>query len=521
MAQLYNGFRVTASAPQQLIVQCPNCTARFCLSPTFIYPQNWPQNMVYSQPSSFQFIQPFIQNLRAQIGMQSAFYTPSPSTYYVFSTNQQHQEMIDSANSRQYVSQNAVNVSDTIIHRIRDILIDILNSAMCKYGITACQLMILLKHSCVNWNIILPSSITDDFTEFLRDKMTDYVEIEDDLCRYRRPTLSIQEESISNSSVCKRTSVCSETSPAALIPWQALQRYRITSVIDTNASCSVDEAEKITWIKEEVKGSITNVEEPSFNLTNFHDNRIKSKQFFDGVEEYQRIDDADKMTVTDPVLSDGEKKCNIHHRYVESNEHHRLIYLFGRGYFRKENIIGIVEKWKEIFIGDLKELIRYLRMVNDYFLENDGKFTLAEFKDVFGELSKRWEFCDIDLIEMGVINIVRGMNEESVFIVNPIIREMEFPEMTELAKEIYNLLSKLLQSMNSVKVEVIVRTVNFGVNNSKTIDEKYTLLWEVLSDSHFQDAFVVDILRKQNKERGFDVMIRFNPNLDLRRIFAE
>lgn len=36
---------------------------------------------------------------------------------------------------------------------------------------------------------------------------------------------------------------------------------------------------------------------------------------------------------------------------------------------------------------------------------------------------------------------------------------MEFPELAELAKEIYDLLSKLLQSVNSVKVEVIARTV--------------------------------------------------------------
>nr|CDQ08556.1 Bm14338 [Brugia malayi] len=62
---------------------------------------------------------------------------------------------------------------------------------------------------------------------------------------------------------------------------------------------------------------------------------------------------------------------------------------------------------------------------------------------------------------------------------------------------------------------------NFGINNKKTIDEKYTLLWEVFSDSHFQNVFVVDVLQKQNKERGFDVMIRLNTNLNLFRIFNE
>lgn len=40
---------------------------------------------------------------------------------------------------------------------------------------------------------------------------------------------------------------------------------------------------------------------------------------------------------------------------------------------------------------------------------------------------------------------------------------------------------------------------NFGINNRKTIDEKYALLWEVLSDSQFQDVFIVDVLQKQNK----------------------
>lgn len=45
-------------------------------------------------------------------------------------------------------------------------------------------------------------------------------------------------------------------------------------------------------------------------------------------------------------------------------------------------------------------------------------------QEVFGELNKRWEFCDIDLIEMGIINVVHGigLNEEPVLIVNPIVR---------------------------------------------------------------------------------------------------
>lgn len=37
------------------------------------------------------------------------------------------------------------------------------------------------------------------FKEFLRYKMTDYVEIEDDLCRYRHPLLSIQVKDFVNS----------------------------------------------------------------------------------------------------------------------------------------------------------------------------------------------------------------------------------------------------------------------------------------------------------------------------------
>lgn len=36
---------------------------------------------------------------------------------------------------------------------------------------------------------------------------------------------------------------------------------------------------------------------------------------------------------------------------------------------------------------------------------------------------------------------------------------MQFREVTELARKIYNLLSKLLQSVNSVKIQIIVLTV--------------------------------------------------------------
>lgn len=55
------------------------------------------------------------------------------------------------------------------------------------------------------------------------------------------------------------------------------------------------------------------------------------------------------------------------------------------------------------------------------------KYSLLEnihIQEVFGELSKRWEFCDIDLVEMDIINVVDdiGLNEEPVLIVNPIIR---------------------------------------------------------------------------------------------------
>ncbi|CAG9537571.1 unnamed protein product [Cercopithifilaria johnstoni] len=486
MAQLCSGYTVPGSIAQQLIVQCPNCTLRFSLSPTFIYPQWWLGNVTYSQTSNVQYIQPFIQYPNPQSDLRSAFYTPTPSSSHIFDINQQHQEMTDSSNSRQHVSQDAADMNDTIFRHIRDILIDILSSATRKYGITIYQLMVLLKQSCANYNVILPPSITDDFKEFLRNKMSDYVEVEDDLCRYRRPTLSIQEESISNSSVCERRSNFSETS-AALVP---LQEYYIASAIDTNASYSADQVKKVISKKKEIKESIT---------------YKSSEQFFDGIEERHRNDDADKTAVTDPVVPDRDKKCNILHKHVENDT-------ISTHSYTKNDLAKIMGKWKEIFIGDLKELIRYLRMVDDYFHESDGRFTLAKFKEVFGELSKRWEFCDIDLVEMDIISIVHDidLNKELVLRVNPIIREMEFPEVAELAKEIYNLLSKLLQSMNSVKVEIIVRTVNFGINDSKTISEKYTLLWEVLSDSHFQDVFIVDILQKQNKERGFDVMVRLN-----------
>ncbi|EJD75005.1 hypothetical protein LOAG_17778 [Loa loa] len=516
MAQLYSNYTVLGSASQQqysshLIVQCPNCTSRFYLSPaTFTYPQRWPQNFIYPQGSYFQYIQPFIRHPTPQTAMQSAFHPPNPSSCYVFGVNQ-NQKVTDSTNNtKQYVSQHAVGMSDMLVRRIRDILIDILNSDICKYGVTICQLMVLLKQSCANCSIILLPSITDDFKGFLRYEMTDYVEIEDDLCRYRRATLSIQEENIPSSSVCERTSDRSKTCPATL----ALQKCCMTTTTATNGSYSTKKEEKLISEKEEVKESTVckSAEESSYNFIKFCND--KSKQFFARKEEHRRNDGADKRPVAVPIVLAEDKKCNI--PQVRSDAISEYSYM-------RSDLSKIMEQWEEIFTGDLKELIRYLQMVDDYFKENDGKFTLSGFKEVFGELNKRWEFCDIDSLEMGIINVVHGigLNEEPVLVVNPVIREIKFPEVAELAKKIYNLLSKLLQSVNSVEIELIVRAVNFGINDKKTMDEKYALLWEVLSDSQFQDVFVVDVLRRQYEEPGFDVMIRLNPNLNLPRIFAE
>ncbi|EJW87226.1 hypothetical protein WUBG_01863 [Wuchereria bancrofti] len=503
MAQMYNAAYVLpgpTTQPQHcspqlgLIVQCPYCASRFNFSPRFIYPQRWPQNVTYSQGSNFQYIQPFIQYLSPQTGAPPTFYPPIPPAFYIFGVNQQHQEIADNTNSRQYASQYALNVNDMIVHRIRDILIDILTSSMCAYGVSVSQLMVLLKQSCENDKIILPSSVMHGFKDFLRNEMTDYVEVKDDLCRYRHPTLPIQEESIS-SSVCERTSGSPKTSPAALVSWQ----------VGVKETYSAENVKKVVSKEQEMKENIA----LSLSLTEFHSN--KSKEFYGGIEHRGNGD-----AIANPIISSEDRKYNVLHEHVEANAISECSYT-------RNNLTKIMEEWKKIFVGDLKELIRYLRMVDDYFQESDSKFTLSGFKEVFGELNKRWEFCDIDLVEMGIINMVHGTgwNEEPVLIVNPIVREMEFPEVAELAREIYNFLSKLLLSVNSVKVEVIVRTVNFGINNKKTIDEKYALLWEVFSDSHFQHVFIVDVLQKQNKERGFDVMIRLNMNLNLLRIFNE
>ncbi|VDK77258.1 unnamed protein product [Litomosoides sigmodontis] len=521
MAQLYAGYAVPGSVAQQLVVQCPSCAFRFPLSPAYIYPEIWPQNVQYSQASSFQYTQPLIQHSSPQNRMRSAFYVPAAPRHHVFNVNQQYREMTNSTSGTQCALRNAVVMNDMLARQMRDVIIDILGSPIYKYGIAICQLMVLLKQSCANYNIILPSPIVDNFKEFLRYEMADYVEVEDDLCRYRRPVLSIQEESISNSTVCGKISSHSETPPVTLVRWQASQRCSITPAIDTNTSYSSKKMEKFVSKKNEIKEGIMykNVEEPSFCLTKFHDN--KSKHLSHGVEGYRSSDDADKTmmmltTNTDPVVTDGDKKCSVLHEYAEINT-------ISEHSYTKNNLTEIKKRWKKIFIGDLKELIKYLRMVDNYFRESGSKFTLAEFKEMFGELSKRWEFCDIDLVEMDIINVVHdiGFNEEPVLSVNPAIREIEFPELGELAKQIYTLLSKLLQSVSSVKVEVIARTVNFGLNSSKTIEEKYALLWEVLSDFQFQDIFVVDVLQKQNKERGFDVMVRLNPNLDLPGVFAQ
>ncbi|KAM3722838.1 50S ribosomal protein [Dirofilaria immitis] len=477
MAHSYGNYILSDSTVQQspqlgLIVQCPNCASRFCVpfldrfnnSPTFTHQK-------YDQ----QFIQ-----------------YPNPQNSV----------------RRQYVSHHAINMDDTIVHWVRDILIDILNSDVCKYGITIPNLMVLLKRSCENYNIMLPSSIMDDFEEFLHCEMIDYVEIQDDLCRYHRPMLSVQEESVSNSSTCGKEANHPKISSTALM------NYGITPTNIGSASSSTDQVKKVIPEKEEMNKTMIHesIEEPSSSLTKFRDN--KGGQFFDGAEEHRRNSGADKRIAADPIIPDDEKKFDVLHRDIENDAISEYSYTKG-------DLTRIMEKWKEIFVGDIKELIRYLRMVDNYFQERNGKFTLSEFKEVFGELNTRWEFSDIDLIEMDIINFVHSLDKEHVLIVNPIIREMEFPEMVELAKEIYNLLSKLLQSMNSVKVEVIVRTLNFGINNRKTIDEKYILLWEVFSDSQFQDVFVIDVLQKQNKEHGFDVMVLLNPNLNLPRIFAE
>ncbi|VDN91524.1 unnamed protein product [Brugia pahangi] len=503
MAQMYSATYVPrgpTTQPQHcspqlgLIVQCPYCASHFNFSPRFIYPQRWPQNVTYSQGSNFQYIQPFTQYLSPQTGAPPTFYPSTPPAFYIFGVNQVHQEIRDNTNSTQY----AVNINDMIVHQIRDILIDILTSSMCTYGVGVSQLMILLKQSCEKDKIVLPSSVMHGFMNFLRNEMADYVEIEDDLCRYRHPTLPIQEESISSSSVCEGTSGNSETSPAALVPWQ----------VGVKGTYSADNVKKVVSKEQVMNENIA----LSLSLTEFHGN--KSKEFY-GEIEHRSNDD----TITDndtAIISDEDRKYNVLHGHIEANAISECSYM-------RNNLTKIMEEWKKIFVGDLKELIRYLRMIDDYFQENDSKFTLSGFKEVFGELNKRWEFCDIDLVEMGIINMVQGTgwNEEPVLTVNPIVRKMVFPEVAELAKEIYNFLSKLLLSVNSVKVEVIVRTVNFGINNKKTIDEKYTLLWEVFSDSHFQNVFVVDVLQKQNKERGFDVMIRLNTNLNLFRIFNE
>lgn len=91
-------------------------------------------NVTYSQGSNFQYTQPFIQHPSPGSG-RSTFYPPIPFSCYAFGVNQQHQEMTNDPNIRQYVSQHAVDMNNMIVRRIRDILIEILNSAMCEVRI--------------------------------------------------------------------------------------------------------------------------------------------------------------------------------------------------------------------------------------------------------------------------------------------------------------------------------------------------------------------------------------------------
>uniref|UniRef100_A0A915Q1W5 Uncharacterized protein n=1 Tax=Setaria digitata TaxID=48799 RepID=A0A915Q1W5_9BILA len=507
MAQLYSGYAMFPSpavgAQQQhvpqvgSVVRCPVCASYFYLSfpahandsPTaFFYQQSWPsRNVAYSQRPDFQCIQPSGHYRSSQNGMRPTFYPPALSNSYLLNVNQQQLEITGNTRSWQNASKHPLNIDNVIISQIRDMLVVILNSDMYQYGVAISELMILLEQSCTNCNLILPSSVIDHFKEFLRYEMADYVEVQDDLCRYRQPIVSIQEESIQSSSDSGKVTDQSKISTAVMMKREALLSYdRTLAAARTSDDVSVDQVKKVILEKE-----------------------LKDSQLSDKIEEHRRTASVNRTTMNNSVVHGEGEKCHLLSRHSDNKA--------TLGNLRVENeLANLMEKWKGIFVGDMKELIRYLRMVDDYFQATDGRFTFSKLKEVFGELNQRWDFCDIDLIEMGIVNVVNGsgLNEGPVFTVNPIIREIGFCEIDELAKKIYILLSKM-EFTPSVKVEVIVRTLNFGDNKRTTIDENYELLWEVLSDARFQNVFIVDVLQKQNEECGFDVMVGLNPYSNL------
>uniref|UniRef100_A0A183D4V2 DHC_N2 domain-containing protein n=1 Tax=Gongylonema pulchrum TaxID=637853 RepID=A0A183D4V2_9BILA len=183
-----------------------------------------------------------------------------------------------------------------------------------------------------------------------------------------------------------------------------------------------------------------------------------------------------------------------------------------------------VKQWNEQITGDIKQLVRYLRMIDEHFESTAGTFTLSQLKERFGDtMDRTWgESCTIDMVEIGILNVVDSRDDCLVLAVNPIVKEVKFPELAEFAKKIYHEFLKIrAESADFVKVELLVNALNTAGNKSQLKNEKCTLFWDVLSDAEFRELFFVDVLRKRKGERGYDVVLRLNPDVDVEQLFGK
>lgn len=489
------------------VVQCPNCfhvltAGPVDLTPFFPYPSGVPYGFLSHGPV-LQQPYPCPQQLLPHNSSQLNSNQPhlyGPPLYSL--EHQQQMELATNTTGWRYVPQCEDSGND-VVHRIRDILIDILNTATCQYGVTITQLLALLKQACTNYNITLSSSITDDFKSFLQHRMADYVEVEDELYRYRRSKLSIRETDIPNPSFSERSVNRSKTPPVTLLKEKVLQRCASMPTVTKS-----ENLEGMSTVQ--MKVSVTSREE---NFT-YNSGALEVGQYEDS-EQHTISDDADRTIMADPDSDSATEECSgslsVHSSNASSLEEPQA-----------EELVRAIKNWKETFTGDLKTLIRYLRMVDEKF--QSSSFTLSQFKGCFGEaLNKWWESWVIDFAMMDLIEVaqVTGLGEEPVLNVNPLVKKVTFHEINELARKVYKLLSKMLDSVETVKFEVVLRTLDFGGDSSKTKDEKYLLLWDMLSDPDFRDVFCVEVLQKQSRVRGFDVMLCLNRGLDLQRIFGE
>ncbi|VDN25814.1 unnamed protein product [Gongylonema pulchrum] len=200
--------QATAFVQPGLLVQCPNCAARFhvpagaaSFAPPFTHSQFLRGATPYARSSAVSMFQQQPQYHPEQFFPQTAaqsFVRP-PSPYNP--ERPQHLNLALAAHSSgwRYAPQ-SVSGQNTV-GRVRELIIDILTSPECEFGITSSRLLALLKHACVTHGVSNLPPTVEAFENFLDYHMADYVEGGDGIYRYRRPRISIQETGTANSPV--------------------------------------------------------------------------------------------------------------------------------------------------------------------------------------------------------------------------------------------------------------------------------------------------------------------------------